>query len=215
MSIAFTTQFIQDFVGEFHSRRLLLPNPENHHNSSHPYTTADITFNGNLVVMVLWFLLCALICSLGLKSIIKCTSRCLCLLTSESGGSSTTASANTGVKPKALNTFPTVNYSDELKLSGLDSECVICLSDFAPGDRLRLLPKCNHGFHVRCIDKWLSSHSSCPKCRYCLIETCQEIVGSREASSSEPPSSLQQTILTIPPIAPESFIHSYRSISLA
>ncbi|XVF17064.1 hypothetical protein REPUB_Repub10bG0085100 [Reevesia pubescens] len=222
MSIAIPTQLLQDFLGEFHSRRLLLlhtppfqtpttaapPNPENHNNSSDPYT-GNNSFDAN-IVMVLSVLLCALICSLGLNSIIRCALRCSSLVASESGGASTSARlANTGIKRKALKTFPTVNYSADLKLPGLDSECVICLSDFTPGDPVRLLPKCNHGFHVRCIDKWLSTHSSCPKCRNCLIETCQKIVGYSQASSSEPPP-VQETIVTIAPVAPEGLIHSYR-----
>ncbi|XP_022741100.1 RING-H2 finger protein ATL78-like [Durio zibethinus] len=217
MSIAISTQLLQDFFGELHSRRLLLhtppfqtpttavpPNPENNHNSSNPYTSNN-SFDAN-IVMVLSVLLCALICSLGLNSIIRCALRCSSLVASESGPSTSARLANTGVKRKALKTFPTVNYSTDLELTGLDSECVICLSDFTPGDRVRLLPKCNHGFHVRCIDKWLSSHSSCPKCRHCLIETCQKIVGCSQASSSEPPT----VAVTIAPVAPEGLIHSYR-----
>ncbi|QHO06972.1 hypothetical protein HN873_047753 [Arachis hypogaea] len=43
--------------------------------------------------------------------------------------------------------------------------CAICLADFSDGDKIRFLPKCNHRFHVACIDKWLLSHSSCPTCR--------------------------------------------------
>ncbi|XVE86592.1 hypothetical protein DITRI_Ditri18aG0045800 [Diplodiscus trichospermus] len=220
MSISISTQILQDLLGEFHSRRLLLhtlpyqtptsaapPNPENNHNSSDPYTT-NSSFDAN-IVMVLSVLLCALICSLGLNSIIRCALRCSSLAALEAGASTSARLANTGVKRKALKTFPTVNYSADLKLPGLDSECVICLSDFTPGDRVRLLPKCNHGFHVRCIDKWLSSHSSCPKCRHCLIETCQKIVGCSQASSSEPPP-VQETILTIAPVEPEGLIHSYR-----
>ncbi|XVF14968.1 hypothetical protein REPUB_Repub09cG0107300 [Reevesia pubescens] len=220
MSTAISTQLLQDFLGEFHSRRLLLhtppfqtlstaapPNPENNHNSSDTYT-GNNSFDAN-IVMVLSVLLCALICSLGLNSIIRCALRCSSLVASESGASPSARLANTGIKRKALKTFPTVNYSADLKLPGLDSDCVICLSDFTPGDRVRLLPKCNHGFHVRCIDKWLSSHSSCPKCRHCLIETCQKIVGCSQASSSEPPP-VQETILTIAPVAPEGLIHSYR-----
>ncbi|OAY36039.1 RING-H2 finger protein ATL78 [Manihot esculenta] len=215
-----TTQLFQDFLGDFYSRRLLLQAPlyqspaaaapqapEYSNNSSETYT-GDKTFDAN-VVMVLSVLLCALICSLGLNSIIRCALRCSNLVASESASNSTTQLANTGVKRKALKTFPTVNYSTDLKLPGLDTECAICLSDFTPGERVRLLPKCNHGFHVRCIDKWLSSHSSCPTCRHCLIETCQKIVGCSQATSSEPPP-VQESIVNIAPLEPEGLIRNYR-----
>ncbi|GMN61557.1 hypothetical protein TIFTF001_030650 [Ficus carica] len=45
------------------------------------------------------------------------------------------------------------------------TDCSVCLSEFEENEKLRLLPKCNHAFHVPCIDTWLKSHSSCPLCR--------------------------------------------------
>ncbi|KAF3447577.1 hypothetical protein FNV43_RR12764 [Rhamnella rubrinervis] len=45
------------------------------------------------------------------------------------------------------------------------TDCSVCLSEFEENESLRLLPKCNHAFHVPCIDTWLKSHSSCPLCR--------------------------------------------------
>ncbi|KAK7305428.1 hypothetical protein VNO77_43334 [Canavalia gladiata] len=48
-------------------------------------------------------------------------------------------------------------------------ECVICLSAFEYGEMGRCLPKCGHGFHVECIDMWLSSHSNCPICRAPIV----------------------------------------------
>ncbi|KDP26113.1 hypothetical protein JCGZ_22214 [Jatropha curcas] len=218
-----TAQLFQDLVGDFYSRRLLQhtplyqsptvaapPAPANSHDSTEPYS-GDNTFDAN-VVMVLSVLLCALICSLGLNSIIRCALRCSNLVASNSSGNSAARLANTGVKQKALKTFPTVNYSADLKLPGLDTECVICLSEFIPGERVRLLPKCNHGFHVRCIDKWLSSHSSCPTCRHCLIETCQKIVGCSQATSSGP-APMQESIVNIVPLEPEGLIRNYRGLS--
>lgn len=82
-----------------------------------------------------------------------------------------------GVDKRALRSFPIVKFSKEVKIQGLDTECVICLSEFKASERLRILPKCNHGFHVKCIDKWLKSHTSCPTCRQSLIDTCQKIIG--------------------------------------
>ncbi|XVF30615.1 hypothetical protein REPUB_Repub16aG0073700 [Reevesia pubescens] len=45
------------------------------------------------------------------------------------------------------------------------TDCSVCLSEFQEDESLRLMPKCNHAFHVPCIDTWLKSHSSCPLCR--------------------------------------------------
>ncbi|XP_021713932.1 RING-H2 finger protein ATL78-like [Chenopodium quinoa] len=180
-----------------------------------PYSGTN-GFDAN-VVMVLSVLLCALICSLGLNSIIKCALRCSNFMPTESNDSNNDPSSeDTGIKKKALKTFAVVNYSPNLKLPGLGTECVICLSDFAPGEKLRLLPKCQHGFHIKCIDKWLNTHSSCPTCRHCLIETCQKIVGCDQAaaSSSQPdsqPLPPQATIINIAPLEREDLVRSYRA----
>ncbi|KAL0800753.1 hypothetical protein Bca101_055928 [Brassica carinata] len=48
-------------------------------------------------------------------------------------------------------------------------ECAICLSELVKGDKARLLPKCNHSFHVECIDMWFQSHSTCPICRNAVL----------------------------------------------
>ncbi|CAK8573424.1 unnamed protein product [Lathyrus sativus] len=56
-----------------------------------------------------------------------------------------------------------------------DKGMPICLSDFAAGDEIRVLPHCGYGFHVACIDTWLESHSSCPSCRQILrVTRCQK-----------------------------------------
>ncbi|KAM7513764.1 hypothetical protein LguiA_003347 [Lonicera macranthoides] len=191
-----------------HSRRFLLqhqpppvaaapPAAGNHETSPGPYS-GDNRFDAN-VVMVLSVLLCALICSLGLNSIVRCALRCSRFTASNSSGGVSARLANTGVKKKALKTFPVVNFSPELNLPGLDSECVICLSEFAADERVRVLPKCNHGFHVRCIDKWLNSHSSCPTCRHCLIETCQKIVGCGGQASALPATATEAVVVLMPP----------------
>ncbi|XP_043695153.1 RING-H2 finger protein ATL78-like [Telopea speciosissima] len=209
-----------------HSRKLLLHTPlyqpsqetatppSQGHNwsSSEPYP-GQSSFDAN-VVMILSVLLCALICALGLNSIIRCALRCPTQVSFESGNNNNNRSnnreTNTGVKKKALKLFPVVAYSAELKLPGLDTECVICLSEFAPGERVRVLPNCNHGFHTRCIDKWLLEHSSCPTCRHCLIDTCQKIVGCSQTSSSPPPPPPPPQEVIVP-LEPEGLIRSYHS----
>lgn len=45
------------------------------------------------------------------------------------------------------------------------TECAVCLSEFKEEENLRLMPNCEHAFHIPCIDEWLKSHSSCPLCR--------------------------------------------------
>ncbi|XP_050210986.1 RING-H2 finger protein ATL66 [Mercurialis annua] len=54
------------------------------------------------------------------------------------------------------------------------SECCICLGVFEEGDKVKVLPECNHFFHCECVDKWLVTHSSCPLCR-ALILCCDTV----------------------------------------
>lgn len=224
-STSFTSQLVHDLLVDSNSRKLLLQDPlhqsinsANTPDSLNYNSTSDSYFKGHdfdaNVVMILSVLLCAVICSLGLNSIIKCVLRCSNIAINNDPSSNTVSYnpsprlANTGIKKKALKTFPTISYSTELNLPSLDTECVICLSEFANGDKVRILPKCNHGFHVRCIDKWLSSHSSCPKCRQCLIETCKKIVGKQQPVVPPVP----ETIIRIQPLEHEALERNYREV---
>ncbi|KAI3952431.1 hypothetical protein MKX01_005298 [Papaver californicum] len=49
------------------------------------------------------------------------------------------------------------------------TDCSVCLSEFDEGETLRLLPKCNHAFHLPCIDTWLRNHKNCPLCRAPIV----------------------------------------------
>ncbi|KAL4314523.1 hypothetical protein AHAS_Ahas15G0093600 [Arachis hypogaea] len=42
--------------------------------------------------------------------------------------------------------------------------CVICLADYREREVLLIMPKCDHTFHLSCIDIWLRKQSTCPVC---------------------------------------------------
>jgi len=44
-------------------------------------------------------------------------------------------------------------------------DCAVCLESFKVGDVCRLLPNCNHTFHLHCIDSWILHTPICPICR--------------------------------------------------
>jgi hypothetical protein len=46
-----------------------------------------------------------------------------------------------------------------------DSECSICLEEFAAADKVRELGACGHIFHCSCIDLWLLRCAHCPLCK--------------------------------------------------
>lgn len=67
-----------------------------------------------------------------------------------------------------LKALPIISYSAASKPMPVPTDCPICLAEFVEGEKVRVLPNCNHGFHLECIDAWLVSHSSCPLCRHSL-----------------------------------------------
>jgi hypothetical protein len=44
-------------------------------------------------------------------------------------------------------------------------DCLICMENYKMNEYKRVLPRCKHYFHKKCIDKWLKKKSSCPICR--------------------------------------------------
>ncbi|ONK66000.1 uncharacterized protein A4U43_C06F3150 [Asparagus officinalis] len=71
--------------------------------------------------------------------------------------------AQRGLDAEVLKSLPVSMFNPSEFKGGL--ECAVCLSELSEGEEVRLLPKCNHGFHVECIDMWFHSHSTCPVCR--------------------------------------------------
>ncbi|KAJ9186412.1 hypothetical protein P3X46_001985 [Hevea brasiliensis] len=47
----------------------------------------------------------------------------------------------------------------------MGTECAVCLDEIEEEQPARLVPGCNHGFHLECADTWLSKNSVCPVCR--------------------------------------------------
>ncbi|WOL00972.1 hypothetical protein Cni_G09685 [Canna indica] len=89
-----------------------------------------------------------------------------------------------GLDQAFINALPLFLYSEILG-SKESFDCVICLCEFSPNDKLRLLPICghvfhlgysltfrlgyDHAFHLGCINTWLFSNSTCPLCRGVIL----------------------------------------------
>ena len=75
----------------------------------------------------------------------------------------------TGLDPLVIQSLPMFVFKqrdgENSTMSSNTTECAVCLSMLEKEEMARLLPNCKHIFHAECIDKWLSSHSTCPICR--------------------------------------------------
>ncbi|MCD7448005.1 hypothetical protein HAX54_036825 [Datura stramonium] len=75
-----------------------------------------------------------------------------------------------GLQPSVISAITICKYKiGEGLIEGTD--CSVCLSEFQEDETLRVLPKCNHAFHITCIDTWLRSHTNCPMCRAGIVTT--------------------------------------------
>ncbi|KAL6906008.1 hypothetical protein ACP4OV_003609 [Aristida adscensionis] len=132
------------------------------------------------MVFILAALLCVLVCALGINSLARCALHCgrrtLAVAVAGAGAApppaaarpATTAACEAGLGKRQLRRIPVAVYESSTGVPG--AECAICLGELADGEKVRVLPRCHHGFHVQCIDAWLAAHSSCPICRSSLAE---------------------------------------------
>ncbi|GMI89134.1 Arabidopsis Toxicos en Levadura 13 [Hibiscus trionum] len=95
-----------------------------------------------------------------------------------------------GVDQSFIDNLPVFQYKAIIGVKN-PFDCAVCLSEFEPEDKLRLLPICSHAFHMECIDTWLLSHSTCPLCRATLLpdftpnNACSPIVLVLESGSDQ------------------------------
>lgn len=76
---------------------------------------------------------------------------------------------NQPVKPTKENGLSAEQLDKLPKITGkemvLSNDCAVCLENIESEQQVRLVPGCNHGFHLECADMWLSKHPFCPVCR--------------------------------------------------
>ncbi|KAG8081968.1 hypothetical protein GUJ93_ZPchr0014g46715 [Zizania palustris] len=213
-----TKAFIHTPMVGMYSRRILLHAPFSGQPSgpSQPVSGATVVEGGSTspgsnfdanIVMILAVLLCALICVLGLNSIVRCALRCSSRMVVDPEPNPVTRLAHSGLRRKALQTMPIFLYSAGLKLSAVSPMCAICLSDFEAGEHVRVLPKCNHGFHVRCIDRWLLARSTCPTCRQSLFGAPHKASGCSEPEGRQAEPAPVRSVLV--PLTPEGLVAPY------
>ncbi|KAI3977086.1 hypothetical protein MKX01_004061 [Papaver californicum] len=75
-------------------------------------------------------------------------------------------SVKAGLDSSLIESYPKILLDEKLRLPNPnDTTCSICISEYQPTETLKIIPSCNHYFHSKCIDQWLSMSSTCPVCR--------------------------------------------------
>lgn len=104
-----------------------------------------------------------------------------------------------GLDESLICRIPTCKYSpDEGLVDG--TECSVCLGEFEVGEELRILPKCNHPFHIPCIDTWLTTSSTCPLCRVNIV-LAAAVPHSLLPAEAEPPDPARAPTISFIPVS--------------
>ncbi|KAM7256907.1 hypothetical protein ACFE04_012648 [Oxalis oulophora] len=69
--------------------------------------------------------------------------------------------ASKGLSKSELEELPRVKGKELV----MGNDCAVCLDEIESEEEARIVPGCNHGFHIQCGDTWLSKRAVCPICR--------------------------------------------------
>ena len=90
-------------------------------------------------------------------------------------------SANIAAEENTDRTVDTKESATNEPLLCRSTMCSICIDEFEPGEKIILLPRCQHGFHRDCIHPWLTQRQGC--CPFC--KTTVFAAPDEEAAASE------------------------------
>ncbi|KAM0831394.1 hypothetical protein ACQ4PT_065561 [Festuca glaucescens] len=150
--------------------------PDNWPAAASPDAESALDWLNANAIPVLALLICGLFAAIALYVVLQCACRVAArawyayghrsgAVPQEPAPRAGNGGGGSSAKLEAL-ALPCLAYSEGLRLAGSSrAECAICLTEFARGEQLRVLPRCNHGFHARCIDRWLAARPTCPTCR--------------------------------------------------
>ncbi|XP_037445632.1 RING-H2 finger protein ATL79-like [Triticum dicoccoides] len=134
-----------------------------------PYSGAG-DFAGNMAI-ILASLLAALALALALHAGVRCLLRRRRQRQRQGQGVDGVEDPEKPAPPPPLPPLLVYSASGTRLAGAAAHECAICLAEFADGDAVRAMPACGHGFHARCIERWLAvpasaaRRPSCPTCR--------------------------------------------------
>ncbi|KAK1327091.1 RING-H2 finger protein ATL44 [Acorus calamus] len=132
-----------------------LPPPAPPPSQSPSATASSLDYD---MMVILAAMLCALVCALGLNTMLHCVVRCTRRSISDPARWVASRRLNAGLTREDLAALPVTTYAAaKAAVTTAGGGCAICLADFEEGneEKVRVLPRCGHGFHVGCVDRWL------------------------------------------------------------
>eukprot|EP00485_Elphidium_margaritaceum_P019034 CAMPEP_0202726302 /NCGR_PEP_ID=MMETSP1385-20130828/184543_1 /ASSEMBLY_ACC=CAM_ASM_000861 /TAXON_ID=933848 /ORGANISM="Elphidium margaritaceum" /LENGTH=582 /DNA_ID=CAMNT_0049392521 /DNA_START=193 /DNA_END=1941 /DNA_ORIENTATION=+ len=96
------------------------------------------------------------------------------------------SSRSSGKKRSSMSEFLMNSFrAKKAYYAPMNDSCAVCLDDYCYGEQLRLLP-CNHAFHTRCIDPWLSQQSElCPMCKQSIFMSANNSANNSDNSNDD------------------------------
>ncbi|XP_014493387.1 RING-H2 finger protein ATL7 [Vigna radiata var. radiata] len=102
------------------------------------------------------------------------------------------STAELGLNKELREMLPIIVYKESFSVK--DTQCSVCLIDYQPEDRLQQIPACRHTFHMSCIDLWLTTHTTCPLCRFSLLTIAKSSTHTSDMQSQSQNNEEAQTV---------------------